>query len=169
MPQLNPADFMPQLFWLAVTFITLYLIMARLSLPRIAALREERAKRIADDLENAERLKAEADQAEVANAAALSEARARAIELGSRTREELKSRTEARQKDVADRLAAEIEAAESRINTAKNEAIAEVRDVAADVCAEIVAKLTGLRLDQGAVRAAVDAKLHAGQKEAANV
>lgn len=169
MPQLNPADFMPQLFWLAVTFITLYLIMARLSLPRIAALREERANRIADDLENAERLKAEADQAEAANAAALSDARARAVELGNRTREELKLRTEARQQEVADRLAAEIEAAERQVKAAKDQAIAEVRDVAVEACRDIVAKLTGLQLDDAAVRAAVESRLQAERKEPVNV
>lgn len=169
MPQLNPADFMPQLFWLAVTFITLYLVMARLSLPRISALREARANRIADDLENAERLKAEADQAEAANTAALNEARASAMEMGNRTREDLKLRNEARQKDVANRLTAEIEAAESRIDAAKNQAISQVRDVAVDVCRDIVTKLTGLRLDDEAVRAAVDGKLQATPKETVNV
>ena len=42
LPQLNPADFAPQLVWLAVTFVVLYLILSRVTLPRIGEVIEER-------------------------------------------------------------------------------------------------------------------------------
>jgi len=36
LPQLNPADFAPQLAWLLVTFVILYLILSRVTLPRMS-------------------------------------------------------------------------------------------------------------------------------------
>ena len=46
LPQLNPADFAPQLIWLAITFTVLYFILARVALPRIGEVIEERRDRV---------------------------------------------------------------------------------------------------------------------------
>ncbi|MDA0676265.1 MAG: F0F1 ATP synthase subunit B', partial [Proteobacteria bacterium] len=54
MPQLATGDFVPQLVWLAITFIALYVVMWRVALPRIVDVLEERQRRIDDDLLMAE-------------------------------------------------------------------------------------------------------------------
>jgi F-type H+-transporting ATPase subunit b len=80
MPQLEIADFAPQLIWLTITFVTLYLVMARIALPRIGAVIEERRDRIADDLDQAEQLKQKTEKAIAAYEQALAQSRAEAAE-----------------------------------------------------------------------------------------
>ena len=46
MPQLDLSTFPSQLFWLAVVFIVLYVLMARLGLPKIGTVLAERRQRI---------------------------------------------------------------------------------------------------------------------------
>ena len=63
MPQLVVTDYMPQLVWLAITFILLYVLMSRLLLPKVGSVLVERDRYIEDELGRAERLKAETDEA----------------------------------------------------------------------------------------------------------
>ena len=63
MPQLVLEDWVPQLIWLAISFVVLYLIMSRVALPRIGTVIEQRRDRIAHDLDQAAHLKQETDQA----------------------------------------------------------------------------------------------------------
>ena len=63
MPQLDIPDYGPQVFWLVVTFVILLILMWSLALPRIGRVLEQRRKHIADDLEQAEKLKTDAEEA----------------------------------------------------------------------------------------------------------
>ena len=75
MPQLDVTSYLPQLVWLAISFVALYFLMAKLALPRIADVLEERSKRREDNLARAEELQAEAEAAAEAYERVLAEAR----------------------------------------------------------------------------------------------
>ena len=62
MPQFDPTTFLPQLFWLAVTFAVLFFVISRHALPRLSSIMEARQQRINTDLDKAASIKKEAEQ-----------------------------------------------------------------------------------------------------------
>ena len=55
MPQLNPEFWVSQIFWLTLTFGTLYVILSKLILPKISANLELRKSQIQENIEAAEK------------------------------------------------------------------------------------------------------------------
>lgn len=159
MPQLVTTDFVPQLVWLAITFIALYLAMWRLAIPRIVDVLEERQRHIDDDLMRAESLKREADEALTTYEEALGEARANAQRTASETREAIKKQAADREADLNETLARKNEEASSRIRAAQEEAQGNVRQIAIDAARAVTQRLIGAEPEENAVSVAVDAAL----------
>lgn len=154
MPQLEFADFMPQLVWLAITFTVLYLVMSRIALPRIASVLDERDRQIQTDLDRAEKLKADADEALAAYQQTMADARAKAQQELRKASEAIAAETQAREGELAARLARHSESAERSIAAAKQAAVADLRKVAADLAGTMATKLAGVQVG-GAAEAAV--------------
>jgi F-type H+-transporting ATPase subunit b len=159
LPQLDPGTYAPQVIWLAITFAVLYLLMAKVALPRISHVLEERRHKIDQNLKMAESLKGEAEAAAEAYEGALADARARAGTVLSDVREGAASDAAGRQAELGARLHADIQEAEAGIAAARDKAVAGIRDVAAEVAHSAAEKLAGETVDAGAVRSAVDAAL----------
>src|SRR6478752_5809114 len=62
-PPFDSTHFSSQLLWLVITFGLFYLLMKKVIVPRVGGILEHRHDRIAQDLDEAARLKAEADAA----------------------------------------------------------------------------------------------------------
>jgi F-type H+-transporting ATPase subunit b len=143
-PPFDPQTFASQLFWLALTFIALYLLMSRIALPRIGSILEARRQRVEDDLAEAQRLKDASDAAIAAHEKALAEARGRAQALANETREKAAAAADARRKEVDAKLNAHIAEAEKTIAATQSAAMANVRGIASDAAGAIVERLTGI-------------------------
>lgn len=157
MPQLDIADFAPQLIWLAITFIGLYLLMARVALPSIGGIIEQRRDRIASDLDEAARLKEQTDKAIAEYEAALAEARANAGQIFQQRREEMKAEADRQLSELDAKLSAKIAEAEKRITKARNAARTEIKKVAAETAGLIVEELIGKAPAKRKITSAVSA------------
>lgn len=154
-PPLDPSTFAPQLVWLVITFVTLYIIMARVALPRISTVIEERRDRIASDLDQAEQLKQKTEEAIAAYEEALLQARTKAIGIAQETRETLANEVEAEKLEVEKQIAEKTTEAEKRISDAKTAALTHVNEVASDTAEAIVQELIGGKLTKAEVNQAV--------------
>jgi F-type H+-transporting ATPase subunit b len=157
MPQLNPLDWAPQLIWLVITFGILYVLMKRVALPRIGSVIEMRQARITGDIEAADKLRRETQEAIAAYEQALAEAKAQAHGIAQEARNKLKDEVAAERAALDRELAARSAEAEARIHAAKTSALKEVNAVASETAAAIVQRLIGVAPSPPEVSAAVAA------------
>jgi len=158
-PPFDASTFASQLLWLAITFVVLYYLMAKVALPRLGAIIEGRRDRIAADLDAAERLKGESEDAARSYEKALAQARAKASAIAEEARAAAKAKADAQRAETEQALAAKLAAAETRIGEIKDRALSEVGAIAAEATEEVVSALIGARASQDEVSAAVQAVL----------
>ena len=161
MPQFDPAVWTPQLVWLGILFVVLYLLMAKVALPRVSEVLEEREERIDGSLRKAEMLRLRAEDAVATYERTIADVRAKAAEEVRTAREQSAADSAERIAQLSQRLAAEIGAAEERIHRAREAAISGLRDVAITVSGAAVERLIGQRVEPKALASAVDAVLGA--------
>ena len=142
-PPFDSTFFASQLLWLVITFAVLYLLMSRLVLPRIGGILEDRRDRIARDLDQAERLKQQSDDAMAGYERALAEARAGAFSIASEARDLAKSEADARQAKIEADLDDKLAEASARIAEIKAKALADVSDIATEAAEAVVERLLG--------------------------
>lgn len=161
MPQLDFSTYSSQLFWLAITFGALYLVLALRLLPRVTDVLTQRADRIRDFLDDADRLKREAEEVQAAYEKSLAEARAAASRELEQARATIQADIEAKTKALDAKLNEQARTAEARIKAAKAEAMAGLEEVAAATCSAMVAKLAGRSPSESQVKSAVAAEIKA--------
>ena len=158
-PPFDPTTFPSQLVWLVLTFAILYALMAKVALPKIGAIIDDRQKRIADDVAEAGKLKAESEAAVAAYEQALAEARARAQVIANETRDKQAAEADASRKTLEEQLNLKLADAEKTIAATKTAAMTEVRGIATDAAKAIVERLTGKAPADAAVASAIDSAL----------
>lgn len=152
---LDATTFVPQLVWLALSFGLLYVLLKRFALPRVGEVIEERRERIQRDLEKAEKLKGETEQALTTYEEALANARAKANAVAKGMRDELAAEVEKERSAVDAQIAAKLAQSEAQIAQTKAKAMANVGDIAADTAAAVVAKLLGKEVSRDEVQRAL--------------
>jgi F-type H+-transporting ATPase subunit b len=156
-PPFDTTTYSAQLFWLAVSFVLLLVVMWRLGVTRIGGNINARKSRISGDLAEAERHRQSAENASSEYEAALAAARSRARTLAEDNRKRLLAEVE-RAKGEADAQAQDnLVKAEERIAAVREQSKAHVANAARDAAIAIVARLTGTEVSTNEADAAVQA------------
>jgi F-type H+-transporting ATPase subunit b len=162
MPQLYqlPDVLLSQLFWLAIGLGFIFFVIARGMVPRIQATMDAREQKIASDLESAQQARVAADETEAAWRARMDTARAEAARIANEAKQASAKDTEAKVRKAADKIDLKVESAQAKIREAVNSARAEIEAVAAEATQDMVARLTGIKVDPKDAAQAVKAELH---------
>jgi len=155
MPQLDFHDFAPQLVWLAITFVVLYLVMSKLAVPLISDTLDKRQAKIQRDLDAAEKASEDTRTLVAAYEKRLADAREEARRLQRERNEADSAAATARLTELADRLNGRIDEAERRIAGQRAQVMEGLEDMAHEIAADVYSKLSGQPADAGALKAKI--------------
>jgi F-type H+-transporting ATPase subunit b len=156
-PQLDVSTFPSQIFWLIIFFSILYYLLSRRALPRVSEILEARQDRIAADLDQAQRLRRDAESALATYEEAIANAQDRAHSLLANNQSRLQAEAAARQAELDQQLAEQLAEAEARIAAARDRALAELQDAAIEAARAAAARLAGITVSAQEARRALRA------------
>jgi F-type H+-transporting ATPase subunit b len=154
-PPFQKETFASQLLWLSLTLVLLYVLMAKIALPRVGVILQARREQIAADLKTAEQVKDQSDAVQAANAMQRNDAHSRAVAIINATRAREAAAAEEMRKKLDAQLKQKIDEAENSIAGVRSAAMANIPAMAADAASAIVERLMGRAPAEREVVAAV--------------
>lgn len=164
MPQLDYHSFAPQLVWLAIAFLALYLVMSRLAVPAISDTLAKRQGKIQGDLDAAEKANEETRALVQAYEKRMADSREDARKVVRERSEADSAAAAARLGALHDKLNAQIGEAEKRIAKQRDDVMAGLESMAKDIGHEVYAKLAGQPADAAALAAKIAAAAKGGRQ-----
>lgn len=156
-PPFDPTTFASQLFWFALTFIVLYIVVSQFVIPRVGGVLAKRESTIKSDIESAAQKSEAAEAARAAMEKATAKARADARAMIDAARAEVQAKLTAEQEAAEARLAQRIDAAEARVNAARQQALADVPAIAETLAREIADRIAPANVNAPRQRVAGEA------------
>ena len=156
MPQLNPEFWAAQIFWLILTFSSLYLIIWKVFLPKITLSIENRKSRVVNDLDEAQKLKENAEKKLNEYNKIIEESKKEAKKIIEDSKKKLDRDIENKKQKFNDEIEKELLAAEKEIKDLKKSSISNINNIAAETSAEIIKQIINIEVNKSSVSAIVD-------------
>ena len=156
MPQLNPEFWAAQIFWLILTFSSLYLIIWKVFLPKITLSIENRKSRVVNDLDEAQKLKENAEKKLNEYNKIIEESKKEAKKIIEDNKKKLDRDIKNKKQQFNDEIEKELMAAEKEIKDLKKSSISNINNIAAETSAEIIKQIINIEVNKSSVSAIVD-------------
>jgi len=155
MPQLDPEFWISQIFWLVITFGTLYLILSKLILPRISDNLETRKSQVLDNLELAEKQKndSEAKLKEFDNIILKSKIDAKNI--FNEARKKLLDDISKKRQKLEEEIDKEVKIVEAEIEELKKTSPEKINKIAIETSSDLIDQLIGAKVNNSSITAIV--------------
>ncbi len=152
MPQLDFSTYASQIFWLALSFGLLYLIISARILPAIHKMIDTREQSVRSDMDRARALRTQAEVLKQEYELALHEARQKANALLQQASAKTASLQEERTRRMEDSLRHQTQEAEVRMQQLRASVLADMEHVAMEAARGIVEKFLGKPVTEAQVK-----------------
>ena len=156
MPQLNPEFWIAQIFWLILIFSSLYLIIWKIFLPKITYSIENRKSRVVNDLDEAQKLKENAEKKLDEYNKIIEESKKKAKKIIEDNKKKLDQDIESKKQKFIDEIKKELVTTEKEIKDLKKSSITNISNIAAETSAEIIKEIINVEVNKSNVFAIVD-------------
>ena len=156
MPQLNTEFWPSQVFWLILIFSILYLIIWKIFLPRITYSVENRKSRIVNDLDEAQKLKENAEIKLKEYNKIIENSKQEAKKIIEDGRKKLDQDIENKKKNFNSQIDKEIASVEKEIKDLKKTSLSNISKIASEISSELMKKIINTEVNKSNVSAVVD-------------
>ena len=156
MPQLNPEFWLSQIFWLILIFSFLYLMIWKIFLPKITYSIENRKSRIVNDLNEAQKLKENAEKKLREYNKIIEDSKKEAKKIIADSKKILDRDIKNKKQKFNDEIENELIAAEKEIKDLKKSSISNINKIAVEISSEIINRIISTEVNKSNVSAIVN-------------
>ena len=156
MPQLNPEFWISQIFWLTLTFGTLYTILSKLILPKISANLELRKSQIQENIEAAEKQRESSENKQKEYDQIILKTKLKAKDIFRDARDKALKDINSKKEVLDNQIDDEIKKAEKEIELLRKGAPEKINKIAIETSSEIVKKLIGADINNSSLSAIIE-------------
>jgi|TARA_B100000315_G_scaffold196396_1_gene187478 F-type H+-transporting ATPase subunit b len=156
MPQLDPEFWTAQIFWLILIFSSLYLIIWKVFLPRITYSIENRKSRVVNDLDEAQKLKDNAEKKLKEYNEIIEKTKKEAKKIIDDNKKKLNKDIESKKQKFNFEIEKELIAAEKEIKDLKKASTSNIADIAIETSAELMKQILNTEVNKSNVSAIVN-------------
>ncbi len=155
MPQLDPKYWASQAFWLVITFAFLYLAIAKLFVPKIRNVLNDRSNKIKNDLDEAKNLKDISEKKLKDYDLLIVEAKKEVHKILTENKNNLKTEIENKRKVIEKEINSEVEKIQIEIAKLKKNSIDDIEKISEEIASKIIEEISGEKLNQSSIKAAI--------------
>ena len=156
MPQLNPEFWISQIFWLTLVFGSLYLLLAKLILPKISNNLEIRKSKIAENIEAAEMQREKSEQKLKDYEKIINNAKNEAKIIFNQAREKILRDINNKKDSLEKEIDEEIKKVEKEITDLKNKSSEKINKIAIEASSDLIKQVIGADVNNSNISAIVE-------------
>ena len=165
MPQLDPEYWFSQIFWLIVIFLTIYILISKIFIPKIKGSIDMREDKIRKDLEEAKSFKEQAEIKLKEYNSLMETAKLDVKKIISKSRQKLNEEMQSKKEESQKKIDVEIFKAETEIEKFKKESLPKVNLISQDIVSNLIKDIFGEELNKSSIEASVSQTIKQYEKD----